>query len=511
MRTGILILVTIRKHSALKSKAISTGFVYTVGGAFIILCANELGWQLKGGEEQYMAFAKQYMDPEWIAGSFTLTEFAGTRILFQILIGSLLKVVEIPAGVFICRMLSYAGFAFAFGRLFQTLEFKWYWSLVCIQLFVMSPQCFFGYEWMVLSFEPKVIAYVFVILALDSSLKNQWSASGIWLSISMWFHFLVGGWMVVCLGLFLLGRRSWSEIRKFALPLFVIVTPLVFYLFGGYFNSAPLETEFDLNWVYGYYRLPHHIGIFVTPEFFMDKEAFGVILSFVTLTAALAFRRSFSGKLKVLNQLMVIALSITLLFVFVAWIDRYVADYALAGILKFYPFRLSSFAFFAMVVLIAGLIWQQSFILNKGGSIRTGIAVVALLLGVVQVINHVKDQFEPQFTDDYLEVVNFIRENVPEQSVFALINQPNNSSEYIAFIRLTERENFSVFKFVPGEKHKLNAWYKRQLLLEQVNNDNEMAEELSEAYGVTHLLSQTPIPSKQALYTSKQFFVYALR
>lgn len=39
---------------------------------FVVLICNNLAFPLSGGEEQYLQYAKQWFQPEWIPGSFTL-------------------------------------------------------------------------------------------------------------------------------------------------------------------------------------------------------------------------------------------------------------------------------------------------------------------------------------------------------------------------------------------------------------------------------------------------------
>ena len=493
-------------------KAHSDGrsLAYTALGVFAVLCANELGFRVSGGEEQYMAFAKQYMDPEWIPDSFSITEFPGTRILFQTIVGSLLEVVSIPVGVFICRMAACAGMGYAMGRLFVRLDIRWYWALVLTQLFVMSDQSFFGMEWMLQSFEPKVVAYVFVFLALSSAVYERWGWAALWLAIATWFHFLVGGWMAVCLGLYLLLNAHWKFLIKYTLVFSGALVPLIIYLYGGYFASPPLETSHDLNWVYGYYRLPHHIGIFVSADHFISKHAVGVAISLAVLIGAVLLRKKFRGSWAMIYQTLVISLAITLFFVVVAWVDRYVMDYALAGILKFYPFRLSSYAMFATILLAGHLLWEWIEEIEVGPRIRVAVIGLTAVLGIFQAVNHIKDEVRPHYPEQYVEAIEYIRSATPTTAVFALINQPLDSDPYNAFIRLTERENFSVKKFVPGEKHKLNAWYDRQLALIRVNEDNSHINILSEAYGVTHIMSPVPVEGFELLYDNGAFFVYRI-
>jgi len=486
-------------------------FWVTFAVVLVVLCGNELGFRVRGGEEQYLAFAKQFMNPDWIPGSFSLTEFAGTRIVFQLIVGSLLKVISIENAVFILRLLACTGMAFALARLFRTTRIGWFWGGVVTQLFVMSDQSFFGGEWVIQSFEPKVVAYIFVILALDAFARGRLTRTALLLAAATYFHVLVGGWIGVAIGINLLITRENGWFRRFVLPYVGIVFPFVIYLFFVYFRSPPLETEFDLDWVYAYYRLPHHAGIFVTTAFFIEKQLPGVIASILVLIAAILLRNRVRPKMQVFRQLLVIALSVTLFFVPIAWADAQMFEFALAGILKYYPFRLSGIAMLLGILLAGDLLRSglEALRYERFGTYAVG--TIALLLFVVQTINHIEDETEPLYSEPYVQAIRYIRENTGTRAVFAILNTSLDNVEYNAFIRLSERENFSVKKFVPGETHKLNEWYQRQLDLILVNEDNRRAGKLQQKYGVTHILSASMLPTGDLLYENDGWYIYSIR
>ena len=128
---------------------------------FSILCLNKLGFQLTGGEEEYLAFSKQYMNPAWIQDSFSMTEYAGTRIVFQLIFGSILYFFDFEFVVFFGRIINFLLISVPLAFIFNHLKFKWIHTLIIIQLFVMSSQNFFGGEWMIGGLEPKSFAYIY--------------------------------------------------------------------------------------------------------------------------------------------------------------------------------------------------------------------------------------------------------------------------------------------------------------------------------------------------------------
>ena len=112
------------------------------------------------------------------------------------------------------------------------------------------------------SFEPKSIAYIFLFYALNDLLEHKYSRTGMFLAISTYFHILVGGWFLVALLIYLALNRKFKEAFKTVLFYSLICLPFAIYLFNGYFLNPSPETEINLDWVYVYYRLPHHLGIF---------------------------------------------------------------------------------------------------------------------------------------------------------------------------------------------------------------------------------------------------------
>ena len=63
--------------------------------------------------------AKQFINPEWISNSFTLTEFAGTRIAFQLIVGTLLQWVDFETMAFYGRLLNFALISIPLAMLFK--------------------------------------------------------------------------------------------------------------------------------------------------------------------------------------------------------------------------------------------------------------------------------------------------------------------------------------------------------------------------------------------------------
>jgi hypothetical protein len=479
---------------------------------FLILCTNKLGFKLAGGEEQYLAMAKQFVNPNWIPNSFTLNEFAGTRIVFQWIVGFFLQFFEFEWVTFFARLLNFAWTSIPLALLFKRLNIGYAGVFIVTQLFVMSDQSFLGYEWIFRSFEPKSIAYIFLFYGLVNVLDEKYNRAALFLALSTLFHILVGGWFVLTLGLFLLFNKGWKTAFTMGGLYLLMLLPFAAYLFYGYFlNPAPV-TDINLDSVYVYERLPHHLGIFKSLDYFVKDHLTGVIISVLAFGLGMWWLKKKQGKQKVLVQLMLIMLGINLFFVIVAWIDYQFMNSSGGLGLKFYPFRTNSLAMFILFILLFQSI--HAFLKPQSFYVWTARIVTALvvLLGVVQWINNIKFHLK---ADDlaFDEMALYINENTEPETVFTILGVPYNSDLFSSFSRKAERENFFVHKFVAAEKFKLLEWKQRKTAYNQLRKDISYAEELKDPYALDYVLSQKAFTesSLQLVYQNSDYYLYKIR
>src|SRR5512133_349504 len=107
---------------------------------FILCMANFFGMTLEGGEEQYFAFAKQYMNPEWMPNSFTLNHPAGGNLPFQVFAGFLLRFMSFEAVAAIGRAVSFLLLAFPLALIFRKLR------ITNLEALFMLQVVFFGHQ-----------------------------------------------------------------------------------------------------------------------------------------------------------------------------------------------------------------------------------------------------------------------------------------------------------------------------------------------------------------------------
>jgi hypothetical protein len=485
---------------------------------FILLVCNNLYFPLSGGEEQYLQYAKEWFEPQWIPNSFTLTEFAGTRLVFQMICGFFTQFITIEWFAMIARLVSFALLAFPLARLFKHFGLSNVYIFIILQIFLITDQSFFGKEWMFRTFEPKVVAYLFLFWGLIAFLRQRYYHWALWLVAATYFHVLVGGWFLLT-GLIYLWfqRRNFAFIVKLAATYVVPLLPFIWYLYNGIIKNSPSEINgVNLNWVYVYYRLPHHLGIFDSWKFFVDTHLTGVVLSLFWLALCiLILRRGVARQVKPLFQLSLIILSLNLFFVGVAAIDAYWLGKSGSLGLKFYPFRQSTLAMFFLFIAVTGLLIQHLANHPKFYLLRRFALLVVMVIFISHCVSTVKRNMR-YFAGNpsYQQMIQFVRQHTRPGDAFILLNMGNirSASEYMKFTRLAERENFVVFKFVPAGTKKLYDWYVRNQLLGQMEKTPAKISEIARTYSVNYVVSPNALQADgiRKIYENDVYRVYEI-
>ena len=246
-------------------------------------------------------------------------------------------------------------------------------------LCTLGPQCFFAGEWIVNSFEPKAIAYVFVFAGLWFWLRQRFAHAGLALALASYFHILVGGWIALAVAVAIVLKHRGKHLLKFVLWFGTPMIPFLGYLFQGYFLQETPTSEINLNWVYCYFRLPNHLGIVKSIDFFLQEHAFGVVASIFAFALCWRWRGTFDLARNKLNLLVLIMLAINLCFVVIAFADHFLLNNSGGLGLKYYPFRTSSLALFLFIILLYSKL-QQRFRFKADWSEGYRYLVIALVL-----------------------------------------------------------------------------------------------------------------------------------
>jgi hypothetical protein len=260
-------------------------------------------------------------------------------------------------------------------------------------------------------------------------------------------------------------------------------------------------------------RLPNHLGIWKTTEYFLQGSALGAFFTLILLPLSVFSKRFLSDHFLRFRPWLIIIFSINLLFVMIAAIDHFVYDNAGNFGLMYYPFRTSAFGFFIALITVVDFGFKKLELIQKQVIIKRVLLWIISGLFVVQTINNIKRsntyfQADPAFK----AMCEFVKNQTPKSAVFVL-PQPYFASEmYISFGRRAERENFFVPKFVSAERGKLLEWYLRHEDYLQLRAKPMKVFELGPKYNLSHLITTQVHPEEtfELLYKSGEYLLYRI-
>ena len=499
----------------------------TVFLLFVIAMANYAGFKLYGGEEHYFAFAREFMDPDWIAGSECLTHPAGGNLLFEIIAGFLLRYISFEYLAFFGRAVNFLLLSYPVARIFRYFRFTNIEIVFIFQLFYLPHQWIFGSEWVFQNLEVKTLSYIFVFYSMYALLKEKNKQSLILAVLATYFHFLAGGWtffIIICYTLF--SGINLKKITVLAALYLLLTAPFIIYLAKIYFTNNPaIINGINTNWVYSYERLPHHLAIFKSWDYFVWKHARGVIITLILYGLCLFYFRRFKHpKIIQLNRLNLILFTQQVFFLIVAVFDRN------GTILKVYPFRTSTLSSFFILIELALILKNHTFpwMANRFALMRLkakkssfpeskrtwylGMNSLFLLLFLVFFTSECVQTFSGQNCDlpetlpPMYSMTQYIKTNTPEKAVFLLLD-----NDYpLSFHRLANRERFVVRKFTPTRSENIYTWYIRQLWKEMLEKDIGLLDEFNKRFSVDYIISSEQLdhPLLSIEYSTNDYCLY---
>jgi len=492
---------------------------------FLVIFLSTFSFRLNENEEEYFVFAKAFANPHWIPGALSIRDAPGTRIIFDSVVGWLLGYASFEQVAVLGRALCALLFAFPLARIFRKLQFTNLEGIFVLQLIcAMVHQSFFGKEWMFLSFETKVLSYVFVFYSIYYLLSDRNRLAVFFAGLAVYFHVLVGGWYLIALFLYFVAARvPWRVVLSSALILALLLTPLGYYLAGTYLLDNPNVIDgTQVSWVYVYVRNPHHLDVLRQLRQIGSSAQIGVALS--AAAAWLCVNTFLKNKSPELRKLSLLALAIfcqQLLSIVAAMFDT-------GGVfLKFYPYRTSSLSLF-LTLLILMLLYKEAAggqrvpatSLGHSGAGRSGpsavvtVMVAGLALGLAsKVCVNAVDSYAVVFPSvrqtAKISLYQWIKTNTPPDAVILDLN--DRPRDNLDFIRKTDRDSFSVYKFVPTTNRLIYEWYQRALEKDRVAKNISVLPEVKSKYKINYVLSTKPLTHEnlRPVYQNEFYFLYA--
>ncbi len=471
---------------------------------FIILTFNLVSFIPFSNEETYFALAKQFVDPQWIPGSFTLTEWPGTRLVSQYIIGGLLKYMSFEALAFWGRVAVFALTSIPLAGLLKHFRFRLLDGLLLIQVYVIAWQSFFAGEWIFKAFEGKTIAYIFVFYSLMAVFKRRYTTAVTMGALATWFHVLVGGWFMLAILLWrLVESGKFFKVVKEGLLYTLLISPFIYYLGKTILmDSRSVIKGVNLDWVYVYFRNSHHTAPFGTIDCFLKNFALGIVLSIVALVFFVKIRKKLEGPIAALNNLNIVIFSILFLFLLIGVFD------VNGSILKFYTFRLSGLSLFLtfMELFILFRLFKKD--VMERSKFQRNSTVALLLLFIAGTAGNL---YSMKKGISRLESIGAVAVGAAEISktgdVFMFLED-----DAVEFIRKSRRERFVVYKFDPGGGEKIYDWYVRVLAKRKVEKDISELDELKKSYRIDFLISSKPLVSAslEEKWKNNKYWIYGV-
>lgn len=464
---------------------------------FTILCLNKLGFDLSGGEEQYLSFAKQFMDPEWIKNSFVYSEYAGSRIVFQVIVGFAMKWLSFAWTTFIFRLLNFLLFAHAFSLLFKKIGLSNLQIWFILQLYLVITQSFFSSAWLFNGFEPKTVAYAFSVYGIFFYLDHKLSKSFFLLSIAAYFHILVAGWMALYLIIHLLWtKKDLLKTLKYGLFFLLAIAPILYYIVQGIIHVPPEEIvsgrTVSANHIYAYYRLPHHSGLFKSLEYFKEVHLNGITWMYIMTIVLLLVKNRVNRSLTRLIDLVIIIAIIITIFLFIAFLDHSIYNNSGGFLLSSYPFRGNVWIKIFGVIILSKIAFE---LIKFGHRSQTQIMifiVICFATTTLETINNIKVSVRAFNRSNLHMLSQYMHQNADPDSRF--ITYGFSEKERLPLGRTLNMEPYIEFKFVPAGTDKIYEWYRRCKVFDQFQRDGDTKVLLGEHIDV--IITQVPIQLK---------------
>lgn len=485
---------------------------------FILSISNFLGLTLQGGEEQYLAFAKQFMDHAWMPDSFTLNQPAGGNLVFQVIIGFLLRYFTFEQVAFWGRIVNFLLLAFPLALIVKRLKISNIEIAFLLQILFFPHQSVWAGEWIFKNIEEKSFAYIFVFWSINSLLKDKPLISILFTVIATYFHFLVGGWMFSFVLIYFIFRKN---LRSIVIPGFayaLLVLPLFIYLAKTYFiGNTTIINGVNTSAIYTFFRLRHHIGMFGDMTYFFSNHFGGVLISVALFLLCLfVFGKIKDDAVQQLNTLNIIIFTQQFIFILVGLFDK-------NGILmKTYPFRTSALSSFLIILEVTLVLRKytsnklylaivRKFLARKTSPYRkmiyvNGINLGMLLFLVPQFASETaetwlqRNTFNEVLDNEMLDLIDYAKTSTPIKSVILMAD----GDMPFSFIRRSERDRFVTEKFTPTNSQTIYEWHKRILLKERLRKDISLIDSLKKVYRIDFLVSDSTY-TYPSLYVEKQF------
>ncbi len=443
--------------------------------------------------------ARHFLDPSWMAGSFSLQQWPGTNYVFWTITGLGLKVFTLEQFAFIARMVNYLLYSIPLSKIFKKLEFGNLAMILLIQVLFLKQEYMAG-EWIWKGFEGKTLAYIFIFWSILKVYESKLLHASILAAVATYCHVLVGGWFFIGIFGYMIWTEGLSQKTLRSVLIYTIITApfigfLVIHLLGG----EIIQHEPSADWIYVFYRNAHHLVPTMKSRFWEHNWMY-IILMICVVFGALLFKAK-DKDIKITSRLAAVFSTIILVAIVVSYVDQ-------NGVfLKYYLFRMTTIVLFFTLILFVLLVNGKFNFFNHAFGICIT-AILCILLIFTGAKRNMKNWLPDERLANYAEFVKFVRDHSSPADRFLFVGY-NDKNENVQFIADTNRDRVVSYKMVPEGDDAIIHWYKRIKEREQFKQQPTLSSPIITNYGVTHVVSKNPLDLKiDPLFSNSNYYVY---
>lgn len=307
----------------------------------IIIAALRFPFAWTGNEENYFLLAHRLIAPESYGPLHAAFDASRGKWLGLGLFGTFVEWFGFETAH---RLLGFASIAVTAAGLAAVARFLGLGALAAatvLLVFMARYQNIAGGEWFIGGIETKAFAYGFGMLALASAAGKRIIAAALLTALSAYFHFLVGGFWLICVGLFIAvdtGHRR--ELGRYLAVALVLLVPLLAALLLDLMDGARLNRPAgspSADYIYSILRAPHHVAPFAAERGWALGAVIAGVVGLIVAAGALLFARNAQRPLRSLLIVIAVLGFYVPVAVLTSWFDR-----GTGALGKFYLFRPTS-------------------------------------------------------------------------------------------------------------------------------------------------------------------------
>jgi len=342
-------------------------------------------------------------------------------------------------------------YAISLGIWFSALRLSLLKSMAIIVVFYYCGEQILGGEWLFKGVEAKTLAYAAVIAALGLAIRHKWIPVLLLMVLATYFHFLVGGFWMLAIALFMMLQTGEIKLPvKALLGYLLLILPLVIMLVINQLEQLPIAAGPGPNQVYAV-RVSHHTMPFASMHQFRHWLP-GIIETGVLALIFLLLKRSETDR--VLVNFVSLLLIYLLVALFLSYIDRNTLLLA-----KLFLFRPSSLILLLALTVLLILLYKNVGLKGKRILQVSQAAIVIFFLGNLfwLTVYAVYSGTEPSLPDQG-QLVKVIEMNSEPDEIILIEPFREMAMPYVSLPRQLPRPTLVSWKFTPNNPKQIMHW-----------------------------------------------------